>query len=64
MPKVSQAVIIEKTSVLAKAKGVLTKVTYRFRNRQAIGRTTPGKSTTMAIRWLHFRMILIAEQSF
>jgi GDP-mannose pyrophosphatase NudK len=34
MPQVSQAVIIEKTSTLAKAKGTLTKVIYRFRNRQ------------------------------
>ena len=33
MPQVSQAVFIEKTSTLAKAKGVLTRVTYRFRNR-------------------------------
>jgi nudix-type nucleoside diphosphatase (YffH/AdpP family) len=33
MPQVPQAVIVEKTSALAKAKGVLTKVTYRFRSR-------------------------------
>ncbi|MGC2809456.1 MAG: NUDIX domain-containing protein [Bradyrhizobium sp.] len=33
MSRVPQAVIVEKTSILAKAKGVLTKVTYRFRNR-------------------------------
>ncbi len=33
MPQVPQAVIVEKTSTLAKAKGVLTKVTYRFRSR-------------------------------
>jgi nudix-type nucleoside diphosphatase (YffH/AdpP family) len=29
----SRTVVIEKTSTLAKAKGVLTQVTYRFRNR-------------------------------
>jgi len=34
MPKVSQVVIVEKTSALTKAKGMLTKVTYWFRNRQ------------------------------
>jgi len=33
MSRVPQTVIVEKTSTLAKAKGVLTKVTYRFRNR-------------------------------
>ena len=33
MPQVPQAVIVEKTSTLAKAKGALTKVAYRFRNR-------------------------------
>jgi nudix-type nucleoside diphosphatase (YffH/AdpP family) len=33
MSQESKTVIIEKTSTLAKAKGVLTKVTYRFRNR-------------------------------
>lgn len=33
MPQVSQTVIIEETSTLARARGVLTKVTYRFSDR-------------------------------
>jgi GDP-mannose pyrophosphatase NudK len=38
MSKRSQAVIIEEQSVVAEAKGLLSKVTFRFRNRHGIWR--------------------------